>query len=98
MKRNKLSIQKVEMKRKERHEYIVKEIDLRMNDLNDVIEQEIRREAANVTASIQMIKEKVEQIMATVKEKVGYVRKGKRVPKFSVRKFINVLLLFGLFR
>ncbi|XP_044761718.1 uncharacterized protein LOC123318991 isoform X2 [Coccinella septempunctata] len=64
-----ISIQRVDMRRKERHDYIVKEIDLRMNDLNEVIEQEIRKEAENIVSNIQMIKENVEQIMLSIKEK-----------------------------
>ncbi|XP_045483743.1 uncharacterized protein LOC123689003 isoform X2 [Harmonia axyridis] len=66
-----LSIARVNNRRREKHEYIIKEMDLRMNDLNEVIEQEIRQQADNVKLNIHMVKDSVEQIMSTIKEKTN---------------------------
>ncbi|KAL3280052.1 hypothetical protein HHI36_017559, partial [Cryptolaemus montrouzieri] len=64
-----LAVHRVELKRKEKHDNIMKEMTLRMADLNESIEQEIRKHGQSLVSNVHMIKDNVENILNNIQEK-----------------------------
>ncbi|KAK9871189.1 hypothetical protein WA026_011470 [Henosepilachna vigintioctopunctata] len=64
-----LVVDRVNVRRKERHDNILMQLSSKMNEVNEIIEKEIRKQAENVVAHINLIKENVDNILDIIEEK-----------------------------